>query len=101
MINPSPPKSVSARNTKRASANGPAQLWKLSYKWKFFKVTPRRDDYLVTWGDEDDREKEIRLWFKERGHQAGYIDGQRSKGRYVKCSKAIALLAKLTWGGAQ
>ncbi|WP_343545390.1 hypothetical protein [Sphingomonas paucimobilis] len=64
-----------------------------------FDVTPRRDDFLVTWRQPKERDQEIRLWFKERGHQARFIDGQRSKGRYVKCSKAIALLAKLTWGG--
>lgn len=67
---------------------------------KFFKVLPRRDDYLVTFRDTLAREKEIYRWFRKRGHQPRFINGQRHKGRYVKCSRDIALLAKLTWGGA-
>jgi hypothetical protein len=66
----------------------------------FFKVTRRRDDFLVEWRFDLAQDKEVYRWFMERGHQARFIDGMRSKGRYVKCSKELAVMAKLTWGGA-
>jgi hypothetical protein len=66
----------------------------------FFRVSPRRDDFLVEWRFDRERDKEMYRWFMARGHQPRFIFGQRSRGRYVICSRDIALLAKLTWGGA-
>lgn len=66
----------------------------------FFRTTRRRDDVLVEWRFDLAQDKEVYRWFRERGHIGRFIDGMRSRGRYVKCSKEIAVMAKLTWGGA-
>jgi hypothetical protein len=64
----------------------------------FFCVEPFEDRYKVTFNTKSEREREIKLWFRERGHQARRWHGTKP-GWYVKCSKDIAMLAKLTFGG--
>lgn len=69
-----------------------------------FEVEPSSNRFLVIFRDRDEeRMKEIKRWFAAHGHLARRHDPSRlgfGGAWYVKCSKDIALLAKLTFGGA-
>lgn len=65
-----------------------------------FSIIPWDDSYLIAFFDPK-RSDDIYEWFEERGYKPASKHEMGISGHFNCVDKQTAMLAKLTWGGAQ